>query len=110
MSLITYFVEAYWNSWTLNARVGRCTLDAGFWTLDSGRWSLDAGFWTLDPGLWILDARRWTLDAGRWTVDAECYSVDVKILKFKIAQSFENNEAISTTLFFQTTLSNHQKI
>ena len=38
---------AYRNSWTLEARVGR-------WTLDSGRWTLDAGLWTLDAGLRTL--------------------------------------------------------
>ena len=45
---------AYWNSWTLDARVGRWTLDAEIWMLDSGRW-------TLDVGLWVLKARLWTL-------------------------------------------------
>ena len=49
---------AYRNSWTLDARFGRWTLDAGLWMLDSGCWTLDAG--------------RRTLDAGRWIVDAEC--------------------------------------
>ena len=39
---------AYRNSWTLEARVGR-------WTLDSGRWTLDAGLWTLDSGRWTQD-------------------------------------------------------
>ena len=34
---------AYRNSWALDARVGR-------WTLDAGLWTLDAGLWTLDPG------------------------------------------------------------
>ena len=29
--------EAYRNSWTLDARVGHWTLDAGCWTLDPGR-------------------------------------------------------------------------
>ena len=42
--------RAYWNSLTLDTRVGRWTLDARLWTLDSGRWNLDAGLWTLDPG------------------------------------------------------------
>ena len=51
--LITCFIkgclsEAYRSSWTLDARVGRWTLDAGLWTLDSGRWTLDAGRWTVD--------------------------------------------------------------
>ena len=49
-------LTAYRNSWTLDARVGRCTLDAGFWTLDSGRWTLDAGLWTLDSGHYTPDA------------------------------------------------------
>ena len=49
---------AYRNSWTLNARVGRWTLDAELWVLDSGLWTLDAGLWTLDSG-------RSTLDCGR---------------------------------------------
>ena len=39
---------AYWNSWTLDARVGRWALDSGPWMLDSGRWTLDSGLWTLD--------------------------------------------------------------
>ena len=58
------------NSWTLDARVGRWTLDAGLWTLDSGRWTLDSGRWTLDAGLWTLDSGHWTLDAGLWTLDS----------------------------------------
>ena len=71
--------------------------------LDSGRWTLDAGLWTPDPG-------RWTLDAECFTVDAECQTVDVKTLKFKTVQSYENNETISITSFFQATLSSHLKI
>ena len=39
--------RAYWNLWTLNARVGRWTLDARPWTLDSGRWTLNARLWML---------------------------------------------------------------
>ena len=61
---------AYRNSWTLDARVGR---------------------WTLDAGLQTLDSRRWTLDSGCWTLDAECQTVDLKTLKIKTIQSFENN-------------------
>ena len=95
--------RAYGNSWTLDARVGR-------WTLNVGLWTLDSGCWTLDAGLWMLDSGCWTLDAGRQTVDAECQTVDVKNLKFKTAQSFENNETISLTSFFQATLSSHLKI
>ena len=38
-----YNQTAYGNSWTLEARVGRCNLDAGLWTVDSGRWTLDPG-------------------------------------------------------------------
>ena len=34
---------AYRNSWTLDARVGRWTLDAGLWTLDAEPWTLDSG-------------------------------------------------------------------
>ena len=30
------------NSWTLDATVGRGTVDAGHWTLDTGLWTLDA--------------------------------------------------------------------
>ena len=37
------FLKAYRSSWTLDARVGRWTLDTGLWTLDSGRWALDSG-------------------------------------------------------------------
>ena len=36
--------RGYRNSLTLDARVGRWTLDAGH----SGRWTLDSGLWTLD--------------------------------------------------------------
>ena len=43
--------RAYRNSRTLDARVGRWTLDAGPSTLDPGCWTLDAGRWTLDAGL-----------------------------------------------------------
>ena len=50
--LSTYW--AYRNSWTLDARVGRWTLDTGLWTLDAGLWTLDSGYWTLDPGPWTL--------------------------------------------------------
>ena len=39
---------AYQNSWNLDARVGRLTLDAQLWTLVSGRWTLDSGCWTSD--------------------------------------------------------------
>ena len=70
---------AYRNFWTLDARVGRCTLDAGLWTLDSGLWTLDAahwtmdfGLWTLDFGVWTLNSEPWTLDSRRGTPDAEC--------------------------------------
>ena len=37
---------AYRNSWILDERLGRWTLDAGLWTLDSGRWTLDPGCYT----------------------------------------------------------------
>ena len=55
------YKKTYRNSWTLNARVKRWTLDAGLWTLDSGHLTLDAECWTLDAGLWTLDAGLWTL-------------------------------------------------
>ena len=44
---------AYWNSGTLDASVGRWTLDSGRWTLDFGLWTLDSGPWTLDCGCWL---------------------------------------------------------
>ena len=56
---------SYRNPWTLDARVGRWTLDAGLWTLDCGQLTVDAGLWTLDAGLWTLDSGHWTLDSGR---------------------------------------------
>ena len=62
--------KAYRNSWALDARAGRWTLDAGLWTLDTGLWTLDPGRWTLDAGLWTLDSGRWTLNAGLWTLDS----------------------------------------
>ena len=71
-------ITAYRNSWSLDARVGRWTLDAGrwtldarVWTLDSGRWTPDAGLWTRDAGLWTLDAESWTLNSRRWTPGIE---------------------------------------
>ena len=70
--------RAYRNSWTLDTRVGRWTLDAGLWTLHSGRCTLDAGLWTLDDGRCTLDAGRWTLDSGRWTMDSRRWTLDVR--------------------------------
>ena len=70
MFAILYFLLAYRNSWTLNSRVGRWTLDAGLWTLDSGRWTLDAGLWTLDSESWTLNSGSWTMDTELWTLDA----------------------------------------
>ena len=69
-SLFFYFSDllAYRNSWTLDVRAGRWTLDAGLWTLGTGRWTLDAGLWMLDSGHWTLDVGLWTLDFGRWTL------------------------------------------
>ena len=52
---------ANWNSWTLDARVGRWTLDAGLWTLDSGLSTLESGRWTFDATLWTLGFGHWTL-------------------------------------------------
>ena len=69
-------LQAYRNSWTLDARGGRWALDARLWTLDSGRWTLDPGLWTLDAGLWTLDSGRWTLDAGLWILYAELWMLD----------------------------------
>ena len=70
---------AYRNFWTLDARVGRCTLDAGLWTLDSGLWTLDAAHWTMDSGLWTLDSGRCTLDNGLWTLDVGLWSLDAEL-------------------------------
>ena len=67
--------RAYSNSWTLDARVGRCTLDPRRWTLDARPWMLDSGRWTLDSGRWTLDAGLWTLDPGRWTLDAGLWTL-----------------------------------
>ena len=64
------------NSWTLDAKVGRWTLDSGRWTLDAGLWTLDSGRWTLDAGRWTLDAGLWTLDSGRWTLDSGPWNLD----------------------------------
>ena len=47
---------AYRNSWTLDARVGHWSLDAGLWKLDSGGWTLEAGLWRLGSGNWTLEA------------------------------------------------------
>ena len=82
-----YLNLAYRNSWTLDASVGRWTLDTGFWTLNSGRWTLDAEARTLDLG-------RWTVDAGLWTLDAYLFiyflllNVGKKIYKVYRKNSF----------------------
>ena len=57
---------AYRNSWFLDARVGRWTLDTGLWILDAELWMLDAGRWTLAlvSGCWKLGCGLWALDAG----------------------------------------------
>ena len=65
---------AYRNSWTLDARVGRWTLDTGFSTLC----------------------------AGHWTMAAQRQNVDVKDLKFKTLQRSGNNGAISITSFLNS--------
>ena len=79
--LFFYFSDlfAYRNSWTLDVRAGRWTLDAGLWTLGTGRWTLDAGLWMLDSGCWTLDTGLWTLDSGRWTLDAGLCTVDAEL-------------------------------
>ena len=71
-------ITAYRNSWTLDARVGRWTLDAGRWTLDAGRWTLESGHWNLDAGLRTLDSGRWTLDSGRWTLNSRRWSPGIE--------------------------------
>ena len=63
------------NSWTLDAKVGRWTLDSGRKTLETGRWTLDAGLWTLDSGCWTLDAGSWTLHSRGWTLDATLWTL-----------------------------------
>ena len=45
------FCGPYQNSWTLDVRVGRWTLEAELWMLDSEFWTLDVRLWTLDSGL-----------------------------------------------------------
>ena len=40
--MVTQREMAYRNSWALDTRVGRWTLDAGLWILDAGLWILDA--------------------------------------------------------------------
>ena len=74
---VTTYKE-YRNSWALDARAGRWTLDAGLWTLDTGLWTLDPGRWTLDAGLWTLDSGRWTLNAGLWTLDSGRWTLDAR--------------------------------
>ena len=74
--------SAYRNSWTLDARVGRWTLDTGLWMLNSGQWTpesgrrtLDAGPSTLDAGLRTLDVRCYTLNNKLWAMDTivDCF-------------------------------------
>ena len=84
---ITKLAKTYQNSWTLDGRVGR-------WTLDVGPWTLDSGSWILDVVLWTLDSEFQTMNSLRWTPDIERQTVDVKTLKFKTVQSFENNGSI----------------
>ena len=80
---INLFLVAYRNFWTLDARDGRWTLDAGLWTLDAGRrtlyaerWTMDARLWMLDPGCRTLDVGCWTQHAGLWTLDAGLCTLD----------------------------------
>ena len=72
--LLAHILKAYQNSWTLDARVGR-------WTLDAELWSLDAWRWTLVPGLWLLDSRLWTLDIGHWTLDSGLWTLSVTFVE-----------------------------
>ena len=76
INFFTTVFRVYRNSWTLDARVGRWTLDAGLWTLDPGRWTLDSVRWTLDAGLWTLDSGRWTVDVGLWMLDSEPWALN----------------------------------
>ena len=64
--------SAYRNSWTLDARVGR-------WTLDTGLWMLNSGLWTPESGRRTLDAEPSTLDAGLRTLDVRCYTLNNKL-------------------------------
>ena len=64
--------SAYRNSWTLDARVGR-------WTLDTGLWMLNSGLWTPESGRRTLDAGPSTLDAGLRTLDVRCYTLNNKL-------------------------------
>ena len=71
-----YEKKTYRNSWTLDARVGRWTLNARLWTLEAGLCTLDSARWTLHAGLWTLDSEHWTLDATFWTLDAGLWILD----------------------------------
>ena len=90
-----FFQNSYWNSWTLNARVRRWTLDVGLWTLDSGRWTLDAGLWTLDSGRWTLDAGLLTLDSGHWTLDAGLWTFDSGLWTLSLTVVEQNQNLVS---------------
>ena len=70
--VINRSVSAYRNSWTLDARVGRWTLDVELWTLDAGLWTLHSGvgLWTLNSRCWTLNPGRWTLEVGLWTLNS----------------------------------------
>ena len=60
IQLLTFEWTRHRNSWALDGRVGRWTLDAGLWTLDAGRWTLktlEARLWALGIGCWILDVK-----------------------------------------------------
>ena len=65
-------LRSHRNSWTLDAKVRRWTLDAGLWALDPGLWTLDSGRWTL-----ALKSRRWTLDPGLWTLDTGLWTLSL---------------------------------
>ena len=71
---ISWTLDARDGQWTLEA--GPWTLDAGLWTLDSRRWTLDSRRWTLDAGLSTLDSGLWTLDSGRWKLDSGHWTLD----------------------------------
>ena len=73
--------SAYWNSWTLDARL---------WTLDSGPWAVDAGLWTLDSGRWTLDSGHWTLDTGPWTLDVSLITQTTIREHLRVAYEYEH--------------------
>ena len=81
-------LRAYRNSWTLDAKVGRWTLNAGLWTLGSSHWTLEARLWTLDIGFCILDVKTLRSTVNPFQTNVPFLFNHLKISKTRSFQRF----------------------